>query len=340
MGMFDKEMPTEVTPAQAVMWGADRVTKGVGSALGYGSKEEEVLKVMQKVDPSNLKSVTAGYRQILKIDPEAGTEYKEQMLPFLKERAKGAGQNTMSTHAKRMDVAARGVGCDLRTDGKDCYAKTQRAAAKLQADEGYKANEKAKVTYAEAAGERLTSTNKSLSNIRQQEAWLNEGVKTGWASDTFLGLNRALGIKVSDEEAFLATTRQGNLEDLTAMSGAVSDKDIEVVEQANTQLGNSVEGNLMILKVKKAALKNVQQQERDTTKWMMENPSATMADVNNYKEEWRQAHPIGLASKDEFSAFRSGKYVPTKVQDSAANKLQDAKDNIQSIKDRANAKGY
>jgi len=264
----------------------------------------------------------------------------EYFLKLANDMKDSSTSDTMSTHAKRMDVASKGVGCNWRMDGKDCYQKTQRAAAKLQGDEGYKANEKAKVDLSTESGDLLSTYSKQLANINQQASWLDEGVRTGWATNTFLGINRALGMDVASEEAFLASTRQGNLEDLSAMSGAVSDKDIEVVQQANAQLGNSVEGNLMILKVKKLFLKNAQAQERYIQTFIENNPEVTMSGINIKKEEWRQSNPIGLATKDEFKSFRTGKYDQATGVDKKANLLQDAKDNINNLIEQAKDRGY
>jgi len=127
---------------------------------------------------------------------------------------------------------------------------------------------------------------------------------------------------------------------LSAMSGAVSDKDIEVVQQANAQLGNSVEGNLMILKVKKLFLKNAQAQERYIQTFIENNPEVTMSGINIKKEEWRQSNPIGLATKDEFKSFRTGKYDQATGVDKKANLLQDAKDNINNLIEQAKDRGY
>jgi ribosomal protein L17 len=223
MGMFDKEMPTEVTPAQAVMWGADRVTKGVGSALGYGSKEEEVLKVMQKVDPSNLKSVTAGYQQILKIDPEAGTEYKEQMLPFLKERAKG------STNAPKVIKGADGYNYYQDT-GQRVLPGVERQASGTALNQADKIRLKElQNQHGVTAGSELFTQEKHQKSLESQRAGVpGEGIKVGDLTK-LSGDWRAETSKVRED---IETSEKA----LISLEKAVSEDNATAVAQLNRQL--------------------------------------------------------------------------------------------------------
>ena len=145
-----------------------------------------------------------------------------------------------------------------------------------------------------------------------------------------MGIKRALGIDVSTQEAFLASTRQGNLADLSLMSGAVSDKDIEVVQQANTRLGNSIEGNLMIIKVKQLYIKNYLKQEAHISRWLKDHKNASYVELQIEQEEWANRNPLGLATKDEFKEFRTGRYTTMSTADSNAQAVSDVKNKYTS----------
>lgn len=85
MGLWDKQA-TVYTPQQAAANAGRMITRGLDPAaksLGYQSEESRVMDVMKTVDPSNLNSVTDGFRKILEINPVAASEYRTQMMPFV-----------------------------------------------------------------------------------------------------------------------------------------------------------------------------------------------------------------------------------------------------------------
>jgi len=233
-------------------------------------------------------------------------------------------------YADRMNVASFGAECNWQKGDLACFERTFAIASTLQDNEALKANQKAVVAYSVAAGERTAKLRGQLNETYQQKAWLDNGVQTGWGSDTFMGIKRALGIDVSTQEAFLASTRQGNLADLSLMSGAVSDKDIEVVQQANTRLGNSIEGNLMIIKVKQLYIKNHLKQEAHISRWLKDHKNASYVELQIEQEEWANRNPLGLATKDEFKEFRTGRYTTMSTADSNAQAVSDVKNKYTS----------
>jgi len=71
-----------------------------------------------------------------------------------------------------------------------------------------------------------------------------------------LAIRKTLGSDVSKEEAFLALSNKLVLKAAESIKGALSDADLQILKDTTASLGNSLDGNMAILKTLKSLAEN------------------------------------------------------------------------------------
>lgn len=113
-GLFSRNAQV-MGPEQAAANAGRTLSRALGEPvlgmMGMQSEEQAVMNVMKGVDPTNLTSVTQGFRDILEISPEAAAEYRKQMLPFVQSM-----QEQMSQESSMIKAKADLIGAVKKTD--------------------------------------------------------------------------------------------------------------------------------------------------------------------------------------------------------------------------------
>lgn len=308
----------------------------ISEKLDYQTKYDQMEGIVQNIDMDNPATIKDAYSKIFKIDPKEASAFMQEMQPIMDMHGAPGDQYTKIQNDARA-IAQYELSCDYNNP--EC---AKKAAEILQSRKRPSPSETFGTEYSKESAKNLAQwdseqeeeekvRNAALGNIKQQRYLIQEGINQGFFADWKTLASEILGMDVTSEQAFLATIRRDNLNDLQAMSGSVSDKDIELVQQASLRSTNSREGNIMILKIKEAFLQNQAQQAKAVEMWRDSNPNATYRDMRKFKRDWAQNNPVGLATRSEFQEFRTGKYTESTEQASHADSVDAAMERFNEL---------
>jgi hypothetical protein len=202
--------------------------------------------------------------------------------------------------------------------------KTDEFLAKRQQDvEG--AREKGRIEALRKLGDEdiYPAAKQAYTDIGRYDAMdtLLNDIETGPLADfttRVKGLGKYLGVTdevIGSEETFRALALKDAMRYVNETKGAISNMEMILFERASPNLGNSVEGNRLLIAFAKHIAERKANLADEYSKWLEENPNATPEQWQLHQRKWVKEQPQFLLNDEKIAQFRSSKTETTKVKE-------------------------
>jgi hypothetical protein len=197
-------------------------------------------------------------------------------------------------------------------------------AGRIQKVEG--AREQANITALRELGDKdiYPAAKQAYADIGRYDAMdtLLNDIETGGIADFVTrakGLGKYLGVTdevIGSEETFRALALKDAMRYVNETKGAISNMEMILFERASPNLGNSVEGNRLLIAFAKHIAQRKANLADEYAKWVQEHPKGTPEQWQLHQRKWVEKQEQFLLDDEKLSQFRSSKTADSKKAES------------------------
>lgn len=343
MGMFDQEIPQELTPLQEIQMAggrlAERTAPFLKESVGYESPEREMRRVASETDLSNSDSVEKTFNFLMSKNPQAAASWLKSVKPIVDQHIKAQKSvgGLSGTFADTMRTAAFIENCDLNDP--ECRKRAFKTGQQFKRGNPFdqasasKLADQSALIYKEgenAVPEKARYT--QLLNILPD-------IYTGWGGEIMQSVYRFADVLGIDKETagkmeqFTSEAMNQALSYVSQTKGAVSDREFGAFLQAAAGIERTQAGNRLILNTALKYAEFREKKAKEMARWVKAEKKGsripTQEGWNAYFYEWarRPENIIVLPTDSEIDQARN---APPASQMNR-NKQQTVDDIIQEI---------
>lgn len=300
----------QLDPRAVMVYGAGvgggMMGQGLGQMMGGQSSKQRKQAALQEImsqfpkptTPEDFMEVAhalqeAGFNDLANKTVELANDVRASMPTNASEQR--------STYESAMDTAAQFVQCAIDSGGWEksdskCKAEVFKQYNIMKRGDEL-GNMSAKVHLESIIGktdelsEIANTASSTLQTLGIMDSLLNSGVKTGFSEKWLMGSKQLLDsigfdTGVAGTEAFNALAHQKALDQLTRLSGAASDKDIDFITAGGPELGKTVESNKLLIDYQRHLARKSVELSKYMSDWAEANPAATSWEFESKQREW------------------------------------------------------